>query len=41
MPHINPNHGQHAINSMGISLPRYIHGLYYYDYIGNISSSHA
>jgi hypothetical protein len=26
---------------MGISLPRYIHGLYYYDYIGNISSSHA
>ena len=41
MPHINPNHGQNAINSMGISLPSYIHGLYYYDYIGNISSSHA
>jgi len=41
MPHINPNHGQNAINSLGTILPQYIHGLYYYDYIGNISSSHA
>ena len=41
MPHINPNHGQNAINSLGTLLPQYIHGLYYYDYIGNISSSHA
>jgi len=41
MPHINPNHGQSAINSLGTSLPQYIHGLYYYDYIGNISSSNA
>jgi len=41
MPHINPNHGQNAINSMGTLLPQYIHGLYYYDYIGNISTSHA
>mmetsp|Transcript_2521 Transcript_2521/g.3896 ORF Transcript_2521/g.3896 Transcript_2521/m.3896 type:complete len:235 (-) Transcript_2521:26-730(-) len=41
MPYFNPNHGQNAINKLGTSLPSYIHGLYYYDYIGNISSSHA
>ena len=41
MPHINPNHGQNAINSLGTLLPQYINSLYYYDYIGNISSSHA
>ena len=26
---------------MGVELPQYISGLYYYDYIGNISSSNA
>ena len=26
---------------MGTKLPQYIHGLYYYDYIGNISTSNA
>lgn len=41
MPSVNPNHGQNAINSIGMLLPIYIHGLYYYDYIGNISSSTA
>lgn len=41
MPHVNPNNGQNAINSIGTLLPQYIHGLYYYDYIGNISSSNA
>ena len=41
MPHVNPNNGQNAIGSLGIELPQYIDGLYYYDYIGNISSSHA
>jgi oligosaccharyltransferase complex subunit alpha (ribophorin I) len=41
MPHINPSHGQNAINSLGTTLPVYISGLYYYDYIGNISSSNA
>lgn len=41
MPHINPSHGQNAINSLGTSLPVYISGLYYYDYIGNISTSNA
>ena len=41
MPHINPSHGANAISSMASHLPQYIHGLYYYDYIGNISSSAA
>jgi len=41
MPHVNPNHGQNAINSLGTLLPQYIHGLYYNDYIGNISTSNA
>jgi oligosaccharyltransferase complex subunit alpha (ribophorin I) len=41
MPHINPSHGQNAINSLGTTLPFYISGLYYYDYIGNISTSNA
>jgi len=40
-PHINPNHGANAITTIGTELPSYIHGLYYYDYIGNISTSHA
>lgn len=40
-PHINPNHGATALAAMATYLPSYIHGLYYYDYIGNISSSAA
>lgn len=40
-PHVNPNQGANAISSMGTELPQYITGLYYYDYIGNISTSHA
>jgi oligosaccharyltransferase complex subunit alpha (ribophorin I) len=40
-PHVNPNHGANAITSIDTTLPHYIHGLYYYDYIGNISSSNA
>ena len=41
MPHINPNQGQNAVADLSIEFPDYIHGLYYYDYIGNISSSSA
>jgi len=41
MPQVNPNNGQNAINSIGMILPKYIHGLYYNDYIGNISTSTA
>ena len=41
MPHINPNQGQNAVADLSIDFPDYIHGLYYYDYIGNISSSSA
>lgn len=41
MPRYNPNHGQHAISDLATNLPYYIKGLYYYDYIGNISTSHA
>lgn len=37
----NPNDGRNAIKSFQINLPRYIRGLYYYDFIGNISSSNA
>jgi len=40
-PSINPNQGANAITSVETTLPHYIHGLYYHDYIGNISSSHA
>ena len=32
---------QYAIKGLSTSLPRYIRGLYYWDYIGNISSSSA
>ena len=41
MPHINPNNGANAIANLAVNLPQYIHGLYYYDYIGNISTSNA
>ena len=41
MPHYNPNQGQNAIANLATELPQYIRGLYYYDYIGNISSSRA
>lgn len=41
MPHINPNQGMNAVADLSIDFPDYIHGLYYYDYIGNISSSSA
>lgn len=41
MPHINPNNGANAIASLSMNLPQYINGLYYYDYIGNISTSNA
>lgn len=32
---------QYAIKSLSTELPRYIRGLYYWDFIGNISSSSA
>lgn len=32
---------QYAIKSLQTQLPRYVRGLYYWDYIGNISSSNA
>lgn len=37
----NPSDGQNAIKSLKSQLPRYIRGLYYYDFIGNISTSVA
>lgn len=37
----NPNDGKHAIKNFETQLPKYIRGLYYYDYIGNISTSEA
>jgi oligosaccharyltransferase complex subunit alpha (ribophorin I) len=37
----DPNRAQYAIKSLETDLPRYIRGLYYWDYIGNISSSNA
>jgi hypothetical protein len=37
----NPSDGKHAVKSLETKLPRYIRGLYYYDFIGNISSSNA
>ena len=37
----NPNDGKSAIKNFQIDLLPYIKGLYYYDFIGNISSSNA
>lgn len=37
----DPNRAQYAIKSLETTLPRYIRGLYYWDYIGNISTSNA
>ncbi len=37
----NPADGKSAIKNFQIDLPRYIRGLYYYDFIGNISTSNA
>ena len=37
----NPAHGKTAVKALGIDLPRYVRGLSYYDFIGNISSSSA
>jgi oligosaccharyltransferase complex subunit alpha (ribophorin I) len=37
----NPTDGKSAIKSLGIELPRYVRGLSYYDFIGNISTSTA
>lgn len=37
----DPNRAQYAIKSLSTDLPRYIRGLYYWDFIGNISSSNA
>jgi oligosaccharyltransferase complex subunit alpha (ribophorin I) len=39
--HWDPSRAQYAIKSLQTSLPHYIRGLYYWDYIGNISSSSA
>jgi oligosaccharyltransferase complex subunit alpha (ribophorin I) len=37
----DPNSALYAIKSLYSVLPSYIRGLYYWDYIGNISSSNA
>ena len=37
----NPNDGKNSIKGFKTTLPRYIRGLYFYDYIGNISTSNA
>ena len=37
----DPSRAPYAIKSLETDLPHYIRGLYYWDYIGNISSSHA
>jgi oligosaccharyltransferase complex subunit alpha (ribophorin I) len=37
----DPSRASYAIKSLQTDLPRYIRGLYYWDYIGNISSSNA
>lgn len=37
----DPNAANYAIKSLNSVLPRYIRGLYYWDYIGNISTSNA
>jgi len=39
--HWNPSVASYAIKSLETGLSRYIRGLYYWDYIGNISTSHA
>jgi oligosaccharyltransferase complex subunit alpha (ribophorin I) len=39
--HWNPNIANYAIKSLETQLPRYVRGLYYWDYIGNISTSNA
>lgn len=39
--HWDPTVAQYAIKSLETNLPKYIRGLYYWDYIGNISSSQA
>lgn len=39
--HWNPSISEYAIKSLETKLPRYIRGLYYWDYIGNISTSNA
>ena len=37
----NPNDGRTAIKKFNTKLARYIRGLYYFDFIGNISTSAA
>lgn len=37
----DPSRAKSAIKSLVTSLPQYIRGLYYWDFIGNISSSNA
>lgn len=37
----NPRSAPYALKRMETNLPPYITGLYYFDYIGNISSSNA
>jgi oligosaccharyltransferase complex subunit alpha (ribophorin I) len=39
--HWNPSVAPYAVKSVETDLPRYVRGLYYWDYIGNISSSSA
>ena len=39
--HWDPSQALYAVKSLETKLPRYIRGLYYWDYIGNISSSNA
>ncbi len=37
----HPNSGQNALKALNSDLPYQIRGLYFYDYIGNVSSSNA
>ena len=37
----HPKSAPYAVKEIESDLPPYIYGLYYYDYIGNISSSSA
>ena len=39
--HWNPQVAQYAVKNLETRLPHYIRGLYYWDYIGNISTSNA
>lgn len=39
--HWDPQRSQYAIKSLETQLPHYIRGLYYWDFIGNISTSNA